>query len=207
MAQKLETHTGRAAVILRDNIDTDQIIPSREMKSVGRAGLSDGLFAGWRYLDPSSRQVDPDFVLNKPENLGTSVIVSGANFGCGSSREHAAWALKEYGIRVIVAKSFGEIFHGNCVRNGILPVTLAEDDVEQLAAITAPIDISVDLGAQIVVCAQLPEWKRAFEISNFAKRLLMEGLDPIALTLTQTDEIETFFTRDSKDRPWFYSAA
>lgn len=207
MAEKFETHMGRAAVILRDNIDTDQIIPSREMKTVGRQGLSAGLFAGWRYLEPNSRDIDPSFVLNQAEQIGTSVLISGANFGCGSSREHAAWALKEYGIRVIVAKSFGEIFHGNCVRNGILPVTLTEEDVVRLASLDAPIDVSVNLQSQSVSCPQLPDWTREFEITQFAKKLLIEGLDPIALTLRDAANIEAFFAQDQKDRPWVYSAA
>ncbi len=207
MADKLETHVGRAAVLLRDNIDTDQIIPSREMKSVDRKGLGDGLFAGWRYLDPERRDINPDFVLNHPQQSGTTILISGLNFGCGSSREHAAWALKEYGIRVIIAKSFGEIFHGNCIRNGILPITLDASDVERLAALDPPTELRITLSSQRVESLQLPEWTRTFEITEFAKRLLAEGLDPIALSLTKVDDIEAFFARDEKERPWVYSAA
>lgn len=206
MPQPLTQHTGRAAAIMRDNIDTDQIIPSREMKAVSRDGLADGLFAGWRYTQPGGREPVPDFVLNRPEQAGTSILISGENFGCGSSREHAAWALAEYGVRVIIAKSFGEIFHGNCLRNGILPVTLASEQVEALAVIDAA-TVSVDLAAQQLACQDLPDWHARFEIGDYPKRLLMEGLDPIALTLTNEIEIDAFFARDAQQRSWLYSAA
>ena len=132
MPQPLNQHTGIAAAIMRDNIDTDQIIPSREMKTVSRDGLGEGLFAGWRYTEPGGREPVPDFVLNRTEQQGTSVLISGENFGCGSSREHAVWALAEYGIRVIIAKSFGEIFHGNCLRNGVLPIALPAERLSTL---------------------------------------------------------------------------
>lgn len=207
MREKLLTHTGRSAVLLLDNVDTDQIIPSREMKRVDRKGLGEGLFAGWRYANVGTRVEDPDFVLNRQEQTGTTILIAGKNFGCGSSREHAAWALNEYGIRVIVAESFGEIFHGNCIRNGILPITLSAADIATLAGVTAPADLTVDLVEQTVTCAGLPDWSRNFELSDFAKRLLMEGLDPIALTLTAKDEIESFFDSDAAQRPWVYSAA
>jgi len=200
-------HIGTAANLMRDNIDTDQIIPSREMKTVSRKGLADGLFAGWRYSDPKTRTKDPDFVLNQPEYSHVTVLISGEKFGCGSSREHAGWALKEYGIRAIVAKSFGEIFHGNCIRNGILPIVLSADQVERLAALKSPLQVAIDLPAQTVSCDSSPESALSFSIGAFAKRLLTEGLDPIELTLTQKGEIETFFTQDLQNRPWIYSAA
>lgn len=207
MAEKLLVHTGRSAVLSRDNVDTDQIIPSREMKTVGRKGLSDGLFAGWRYTDPQARIENPDFVLNRPEQKGTTLLIVGKNFGCGSSREHAAWALKEYGIRVIIAESFGEIFHGNCIRNGILPITLAADDIEALKSVSGPAEMTVNLVEQTAACSNLPNWQRGFVISAFAKRLLTEGLDPISMTLTAKDQIEAFFEKDAAQRPWVYSAA
>ena len=207
MAEKLIVHTGRSAVLSRDNVDTDQIIPSREMKTVGRKGLSDGLFAGWRYTDAQARIENRDFVLNRTEQAGTTVLITGKNFGCGSSREHAAWALKEYGIRVIIAESFGEIFHGNCIRNGVLPITLAQGDIDALKSVAGPAEVTVDLAAQTVACADLPNWERRFDISAFAKRLLTEGLDPISMTLTVKDEIEAFFEKDAVQRPWVYSAA
>lgn len=207
MSETFDVHIGRAAVLLRDNVDTDQIIPSREMKSVGRDGLSDGLFAGWRYLEPGGRDPNPDFVLNRPEQSATSILISGANFGCGSSREHAVWALKEFGIRAIIAKSFGEIFHGNCIRNGVLPITLSGDDIERLARVLTPVELAIDLPMQTVKCTQLADWQRSFDVSPIAKRMIGEGLNPIDLTLSQSDQIEAFLARDAVARPWVYSAA
>src|SRR5450631_3947374 len=131
--ERFTTLTAIAAPLLRINIDTDAIIPSREMKKVSKVGLADGLFAGWRYRTPGSREENPDFVLNREPYRRARILLSGMNFGCGSSREHAVWALHEWGIRSIIAPSFGAIFHGNCVRNGILPVVLDNALVEQLA--------------------------------------------------------------------------
>lgn len=207
MPEPFLTHEGTAAVLMRDNIDTDQIIPSREMKTVSREGLGTGLFAGWRYRDPATREEDPEFVLNRPQQAGSTILISGENFGCGSSREHAVWALKEYGIRAVIAKSFGEIFHGNCIRNGLLPVTLEEAQVDQLAAISAPVRISIDLENQVLYCGALPEWSQSFEIGEFARRLLLQGLDPVALTLTEMDKIDAFLGRDAAARPWVYPSA
>ena len=206
MSEPFLIHEGVAAVLMRDNIDTDQIIPSREMKTVSRNGLSDGLFAGWRYTDPAARVENSEFVLNRPEQGGTSILISGENFGCGSSREHAVWALKEYGIRAIIAKSFGEIFHGNCIRNGVLPITLDTSVVDELATIPAPIRLKIDLEAQTLSCPHRPDWFARFEIGEFAKRLLTQGLDPIELTLTSTDKIDAFLQKDRTQRPWVYSA-
>ena len=206
MLKPLLRHTGIAAILMRDNVDTDQIIPSREMKRVSRDGLADGLFAGWRYTAPGSRVPNPDFVLNRPENHAASILVGGENFGCGSSREHAVWALKEYGFRVVIAKSFGEIFHGNCIRNGILPIALPAKQVERLAMAPAPVKLQVDLEQQTLISSQDPDRFISFEIGAFAKRLLIDGLDPIALTMTQQDQIEAFFSDDAARRPWVYSA-
>jgi len=206
MSEPLKTHNGIAAVLMRDNVDTDQIIPSREMKSVGRLGLADGLFAGWRYTDPSSRTPDPEFVLNKSDHVGASILIGGENFGCGSSREHAVWALKEFGIRIVIAKSFGEIFHGNCVRNGLLPITLSVEIVDGLAKKEQPLRLAIDLESQTLTVAGTGE-THAFAIDAYAKRLLVEGLDPIALTLKSGNEIDAFFERDRAERPWVYSAA
>lgn len=206
MSEPFLIHDGIAAVLMRDNVDTDQIIPSREMKTVSRNGLSDGLFAGWRYTDPAARVEDPEFVLNRPEQSETSILISGENFGCGSSREHAVWALKEYGIRAIIAKSFGEIFHGNCIRNGVLPIALEAGQVDDLARGPAPISLKIDLDAQTVSCPQRPDGSARFEIGAFAKRLLTQGLDPIELTLTSAAQIDAFLQRDRQQRPWVYSA-
>ncbi|MCA8892339.1 3-isopropylmalate dehydratase small subunit [Hyphomonas sp.] len=200
MQQPFVLHSGRAAPMMQDNIDTDQIIPSREMKTVGRTGLADGLFAGWRYKTTTDRTPDPAFVLNQREYSGTSILVAGENFGCGSSREHAVWALAEYGIRAIIAPSFGAIFQGNCPRNGIAPIVLAGEDVTWLAA-QLPGDVSIDLPTQTVSCA---DHQFRFELDGFAKRLLIEGLDPIALTLKSATQIAAYQAADCEQRPWLY---
>ena len=205
MMDPLRKHTGIAAVLDVDNVDTDQIIPSREMKTVSREGLSDGLFAGWRYESPGSRIETADFVLNQIKNPQASILVSGANFGCGSSREHAVWALREYGFRVIVAKSFGEIFHGNCLRNGILPITIGAEDIDKIMEKGPCLDMTADLEAQQLSCRQVRDWKVHFHIGDYPRRLLLEGLDPIGLTLTQSERINTFLTEDRQARPWVYS--
>ncbi|GLQ19601.1 3-isopropylmalate dehydratase small subunit [Algimonas porphyrae] len=184
------THDGIAAPLRRDNIDTDQIIPSREMKSVSKTGLAKGLFAGQRYLD--GRTPNPDFVLNQPDFAEATILLGGSNFGCGSSREHAVWALKEYGIRAVIAPSFGEIFWGNMIGNGLLPIMLEEPVIDQL-----PHRIHIDLPAQTVS-------GHPFAIDAAAKRRLVEGLDAIAQTLQHQPAIEAFLTRDRKDRPWVY---
>lgn len=190
-----QTLTSVAAPLIRDNVDTDAIIPSREMKSVAKTGLADGLFAGWRYRQ--GREIEPAFVLNRPEYAGARILLGGANFGCGSSREHAAWALAEYGFAVIVASSFNPIFRANCVRNGIVPVEL---DAQPLA--DAPGPLTVDLPEQSVVAANGTRW--TFAIDAEAKAMLLEGLDEIGLTLLRSDAIAEFRSRDRSLRPWAY---
>ncbi len=207
MTASFRNHRGIAAILPEDNIDTDQIIPSREMKTVSRTGLGEGLFAGRRYTDAERRLPVPDFVLNRPEQAGTSILIAGTNFGCGSSREHAVWAMKDFGIRVVVAKSFGEIFYGNCLRNGVLPVKLSDAEVDTLMARAGAAQLVVDLESQCVTSPGLPGWTGRFEIGNYPKRLLLEGLDPIALTLRQQDEIIRYIEADRWERPWVYSAA
>lgn len=194
--------TGAAAPLIRDNIDTDAIIPSREMKSVGKTGLADGLFAGWRYRTFGGRDPDPNFVLNAPAYVNASILLGGANFGCGSSREHAAWALHEYGIRVVVAPTFAPIFRGNCVRNGILPVVLDAAAIARLAA--ADGTLTVDLEAQQVRSGS-DAWR--FEIEPAARQMLLEGLDAIDLTLKHRDDIARWQARDRAARPWIYGEA
>lgn len=184
------THTGTAARLIRDNIDTDQIIPSREMKSVSKTGLSGGMFAGQRYIE--GRTENPDFVLNQETYRGATILLSGKNFGCGSSREHAVWALKEYGFRVIIADSFGEIFYNNCVRNGILCVQM-----DYIIIDTLDDTLTVDLEAQTVSGI-------GFKIAESDKYMLLNGLDPIALTLENESEISAYFKQDKAARPWAY---
>lgn len=191
------TVTSRAVPLIRDNIDTDAIIPSREMKSVSKRGLSAGLFAGWRYTAPGTRDPDRDFVLNDPAYAGACILLGGANFGCGSSREHAAWALAEYGFRVVIAASFNPIFRGNCVRNGIVPIEL---DTAPIAIDPGP--ITVDLPARTVTAASGQFW--TFAIDDEASAMLIGGLDAIDLTFTRRDEIEAFRAADRTRRPWAY---
>jgi 3-isopropylmalate/(R)-2-methylmalate dehydratase small subunit len=165
------------------------------MKSVAKTGLADGLFAGWRYVE--GRTPDPDFVLNQPDYARARILLGGANFGCGSSREHAAWALAEYGFRVIIAPGFNPIFRANCVRNGVVPVEL---DAQALAE--APGPLTVDLANQSVTAADGQRW--AFAIDDEAKAMLREGLDEIGLTLLRADAIADFRARDRTLRPWAY---
>jgi 3-isopropylmalate/(R)-2-methylmalate dehydratase small subunit len=204
--EKFDTLTAVAAPLLRDNIDTDAIIPSREMKSVSKTGLASGLFAGWRYTAIGGREPNPEFVLNKPGFAGTRIILGGSNFGCGSSREHAVWALHEYGIRAVVAPSFSPIFFGNCVRNGIVPVRLPAATVASLAAWVeqdpAAHRVTVDLEAQTVT-GPAGEVHR-FELDDEPRAMLLEGLDAIDLTLKQRPAIAAFRERDRRERPWIY---
>ncbi len=189
--------TSLAVPLIRDNVDTDAIIPSREMKSVSKHGLSDGLFAGWRYIAPGSREPNPDFVLNDPDYAGAAILLGGGNFGCGSSREHAVWALAEYGFRVVIAPTFNPIFRANCVRNGIVPIEL---DPWPIAAESGP--VTVDLPAQSVSGPSGTTWH--FEIEHEAKAMLVGGLDEIGLTLQRREEIENFRAADRDRRPWVY---
>lgn len=185
---------GMAAPLIRDNIDTDAIIPSREIKGVGKTGLADGLFAGWRYTD--GRNPDPDFVLNNPRYAHAPILLGGANFGCGSSREHAVWALHEYGVRAVIAPSFAPIFASNCVRNGVIPVTLSIDAIDALAD-----RVAIDLLAQTITSDR---FTASFEIDPQSKAMLAEGLDAIDLTLLSRGAIEDFHATDRTARPWIY---
>lgn len=187
-----------AVPLLRDNVDTDAIIPSREMKSTGRTGLSEGLFAPWRYLDAVARVPDPAFPLNQPQAEGAQILLGGANFGCGSSREHAVWALAEYGIRCVIAESFAPIFRGNCIRNGILPVTLDRAAIDGLGWQK----LVVDLTTQTVTADGK---SHAFTIEEEPRQMLLEGLDAIALTLKSLPEIDAWTQADRARRPWIYA--
>lgn len=188
--QPFLTHIGIAAPLILDNIDTDQIIPSREMKTVSKTGLKQGLFAGQRYLD--ERKPNPNFILNMPEYKSATILLSGQNFGCGSSREHAVWALKDYGFRAVIAQSFGEIFYNNCVRNGILPVQLSSKAIAALGR-----EVRLDLPMQSVN-------EHSFDINASDKAMLMSGEDMIENTLSHKADIDDFFTQDKFLRPWKY---
>lgn len=194
------------APLIRANVDTDAIIPSREMKSVSKTGLSAGLFAGWRYTEIGGREPNPDFVLNKPAYAGAQILLGGDNFGCGSSREHAVWALAEYGFRAVIAPSFNPIFRGNCVRNGLAPIELAEADIARIASeIEADPQarlLTIDLAGQTVTTPAGISF--GFSIEPEAKTMLLNGYDAIDLTLTRASEIEAFRAADRERRPWAY---
>lgn len=185
---------GIAAPLIRANIDTDAIIPSREIKGVGKTGLGDGLFAGWRYCE--GRTPNPDFILNQPRYRNATILLSGPNFGCGSSREHAVWALFDYGIRAIIAPSFAPIFQSNCTRNGIIPVVL-----DPAALMAWDGEVTIDLIAQTVTAGMTVA---AFPIELEARTMLAEGLDAIDLTATHAAAIDAFLATDRAARPWMY---
>lgn len=186
-----------AVPLLRDNIDTDTIIPSREMKTTGRTGLAAGLFAPWRYSDAAARVPDPAFALNQPQAQGARILLGGANFGCGSSREHAVWALAEHGIRCVIAESFAPIFRGNCLRNGLLPLVLPRAAIAALAWQA----VVVDLAAQTVTAGDAVH---GFAIEPEPKEMLLGGLDAIDLTLKSLPAIEAWTRADRLARPWVY---
>ncbi len=204
--QKFTTLTSVAAPLMRVNIDTDAIIPSREMKGVTKEGLSVGMFANWRYTNVDARVENPDFILNRDPYRDAEILLSGENFGCGSSREHAVWALKEWGIRCVIAPSFGTIFYGNCVRNGILPVALPEDIVkrfaQQVKTSNGEATLVVDLPHQHVTGSGGEP--HAFDIAQADKDMLIEGLDPIGVTFKREADIAAFQERDKSMRPWVY---
>lgn len=200
------THRGVAAPILQDNVDTDQIIPSREMKNVSKLGLGKGLFAGWRYEYDGGQKsgLRDDFVLNQPAYDGTSILLAGKNFGCGSSREHAVWALHDFGIRVVIAESFGRIFRNNCARNRVLAIQLPAQQIADLVAAVTPDPqqrrLVVDLKRQEIA---LPDsGSISFTVAEFDRVMLLEGLDYIDFTLQFADDIEAFRQRDRSSRPW-----
>jgi 3-isopropylmalate/(R)-2-methylmalate dehydratase small subunit len=198
--------TAVAAPLLRNNVDTDAIIPSREMTLVSKTGLADGLFANWRYQAIGTRQPDPDFLLNDPRYAGAEILLSGANFGCGSSREHAAWALAEYGFRAVLAASFNPIFRGNCINNGIVPVELDGDVVTRIAAslgeVPADRPVTVDLTTRTVATAVGEHW--GFAIDGEEREMLMSGMDAIERTLSRRDAIHSMRETDRQRRPWIY---
>ena len=208
------THTGLVAPLDRANVDTDQIIPKQFLKSIKRSGFGPNLFDKWRYLDVgepgqdhSVRPLNHGFVLNASRYQGASVLLARENFGCGSSREHAPWALEEYGFRAIIAPSFADIFHNNSFKNGLLPIVLAADDVDALFAQCEATDgysLSVDLDAQTVTRPDGVQY--TFEVDAFRKHCLLHGLDDIGLTLREGDAIRAFEARHRVAQPWLFDA-
>ena len=204
------THDGLVAPIDRDNVDTDAIIPKQFLKSIHRSGFGPNLFDAWRYLDPgepgqdpTSRRPNPDFVLNQPRFVGASILLAGRNFGCGSSREHAPWALEQYGFRALIAPSYADIFYNNCFKNGLLPIVLTEAQVVRLfndVAAFPGFKLKVDLPAQKVV---LPDGTTfGFEVEPFRKECLINGWDDIGLTLRHADKIRAFEAERLARMPW-----
>lgn len=201
---KFIQHQGVAAPMLQSNIDTDAIIPSREMKRVSKDGLGEGLFAGWRYTLPGGRELTTDFILNKAEYANTTILLAGDNFGCGSSREHAVWALKEYGVKMVIASGFGTIFYNNCIRNGILPVQLSYETIvslaEQVQSQPQENQLTVNLQETWI---EAPSGERfTFDIEPERKTMLIEGLDVIDVTLKLTDKIKSFQQSYQLTYPW-----
>ncbi|MGB2130885.1 MAG: 3-isopropylmalate dehydratase small subunit [Marinobacterium sp.] len=212
--RKFTQHTGIAAPLDRANVDTDMIIPKQFLKSIKRAGFGPNLFDELRYLDEgqpdqdcAGRPLNPDFVLNQARYQGTSVLLARENFGCGSSREHAPWALDDFGIRVVIAPSFADIFYNNCFKNGLLPIVLPEAQVDQLFKEVdgaEGYELTVDLERQVVVTPAGEEF--AFEVDAFRKHCLLNGLDDIGLTLQHADEIKAYEERRRQTAPWLFGA-
>ena len=200
-------HHGVALPLLRDNIDTDTIIPSREMRTVSRSGLAAGLFAPWRYLDPDARTPNPNFELNLPEYSGASILLAGDNFGCGSSREHAVWALMESGFRAVIAPSFATIFRNNALRNGLLTVALDRHDLDELVEWVSadPIEQTIQLDLEACTIESDPQRnKKVFSVDPTARDMLLNGLDEIGLTEQSMDLVARFEEQDQAQRPWVY---
>ena len=200
-------HTGVAAPLVRPNIDTDTIIPSREMRTVSRSGLAAGLFAPWRYSDPDTRTENPHFVLNQSAFRQASILLAGANFGCGSSREHAVWALVESGFRVIIAPSFATIFRNNAQRNGLLTIELDGDDIDRLVQWVGDDPETCPLSVDLEACTVRhdPEQQVVeFSIEPVAREMLLSGLDEIGMTEQSLHHIDAFEAQDRVKRPWVY---
>jgi 3-isopropylmalate/(R)-2-methylmalate dehydratase small subunit len=208
--QQFTVHKGLVAPIDRENVDTDAIIPKQFLKSIRKTGFGQNLFDEWRYLDhgepgqdPATRKPNPDFVLNQPRYQGASILLARKNFGCGSSREHAPWALDQYGFRAIIAPSYADIFFNNCFKNGLLPIALPEAQVSQLfdeVNAFPGYELTIDLDRQVVLKTQgepLP-----FDVQPFRKFCLLNGFDDIGLTLRQSDKIKAFEAQRLAQKPW-----
>ena len=208
--QKFTVHKGLVAPMDRENVDTDAIIPKQFLKSIKKTGFGPNLFDEWRYLDKgepgipeSARKPNPDFVLNLPRYKGASVLIARKNFGCGSSREHAPWALDQFGFRAVIAPSFADIFFNNCFKNGLLPIVLPEATVAQLfdeVAAFPGYQLTIDLERQVVVRPQGEEIP--FDVIAFRKYCLLNGFDDIGLTLLKSDKIKAFEAERLAAKPW-----
>ncbi len=211
--QKFTVLDGLVVPLDRANVDTDAIIPKQFLKSIKRSGFGPNLFDEWRYLDHgepgrdnSRRPLNPDFVLNQPRYKGAQILLARENFGCGSSREHAPWALEDYGFRAIIATSFADIFFNNCFKNGLLPIRLAAEQVDELfRAVTANAGykLAIDLERQTISAPDGKVYK--FEVEVFRKHCLLNGLDDIGLTLQHVDEIKAYEAKHRSAQPWLYA--
>lgn len=209
--QAFTQHTGTVLPMDRSNVDTDAIIPKQYLKSIRRSGFGPFLFDDWRYLDAGdldtpveSRRPNPDFELNDPRYAGASVLLARKNFGCGSSREHAVWALENYGIRCVIAPSFADIFFSNCFKNGVLPIVVEEKVIDALFEETREgVQLTIDLPAQTI---STPAGQSiAFDIDAGRKARLVQGLDDIGLTLERADAIRAFETKHRQSHPWLFA--
>jgi 3-isopropylmalate/(R)-2-methylmalate dehydratase small subunit len=208
--QAFKVHQGLVAPLDRENVDTDAIIPKQFLKSIARTGFGQNLFDAWRYLDHgepgvdcSTRPLNPDFVLNQAKYQTASILLARKNFGCGSSREHAPWALVQYGFRAVIAPSFADIFMNNCYKNGLLPIVLTESQVDRLFNETVAFNgyqVTIDLEKQVVIAADGQTYD--FEITPFRKYCLFNGLDDIGLTLRHSDKIKNFEAQRLLKMPW-----
>ena len=208
--QAFQTHQGLVAPMDRENVDTDAIIPKQFLKSIKRSGFGPNLFDEWRYLDqgqpgqdPATRRSNPDFVLNQPRYQGASVLLARKNFGCGSSREHAPWAIEQYGFRALIAPSYADIFFNNCFKNGLLPIALPEAEVSRLfdeVAAFVGYSLKIDLPRQVVIKPDGTELP--FDVQPFRKFCLLNGYDDIALTLRHADKIKAFEAERLARKPW-----
>ena len=207
---ELQIH-GLVACIDRDNIDTDQIIPTEYLKSIKKFGFEDYLFDGWRYLDDGKlgitkeqRQINEDFILNNAPYDQASILLTRDNFGCGSSREHAVWALRDFGIKTVIASSFGDIFYNNCFKNGVLPIKLSKEQIEELFSQTQDTsnEITVSLDAKKLTIASV---EYSFEVEDNLLERIIYGLDDVDITLQDKDVIREFEDSRMKSKPWIYA--
>lgn len=211
--QAYNTQTGIVCPLDRSNVDTDQIIPKQFLKSIKRTGFGVNLFDDWRYLDEgfpgqdnSQRPINREFVLNLPRYKGATILLARKNFGCGSSREHAPWALSEYGFRTVIAPSFADIFYNNCFKNGMLPIVLDEAIVDKLMQATLAnegYELTADLERQVVTTPTGEAY--SFEVDDFRKHCLLNGLDDIGLTLQQSDAIKDYEHKMMQKTPWIFN--
>ena len=211
--EPFSVHRGTVVPLDRANVDTDQIIPKQFLKSIKRTGFGENLFDAWRFIDegeigktPNERKINKEFILNDPRYQGVSILLGRRNFGCGSSREHAVWALFEFGIRCVIASSFADIFYNNCFKNGLLPIVLKEEIIEYLFGLAAgspALEIEVNLETQrlfVETADDIP-----FEIEPGRKELLLLGLDDIGMTFKHSDEIREFEARHRQAMPWIFN--